>query len=68
MDVGSRKSISEEISLELLSLMFSSCEYHDLIIWIALEETLENWIFVPDTDSHEDVLDRIDGCRGRESQ
>ncbi len=62
VDIGRWESISEEITLELLSFMLTSSKYHNFISREALEDTLEDWIFVPDTDTHEDVVDRIN-CR-----
>jgi hypothetical protein len=68
VDIGRRESISEEITLELLSLVFTSREYHDFIGREALEDTLEDWVFVSDTNSHEYVIDRIDCWSFREDK
>lgn len=52
VDIGSVEPISEEIALELFSLMFSSGEDHHLIVRIFLKETLQNWILVSDSYTH----------------
>jgi hypothetical protein len=68
MDIGCREPVSIEIALELLSLMFLRGEDHDLIIRKSLKDTLQNWILISDTHTHEYVIDRIDGRCFREDE
>ena len=68
MNIGRVESISEEIALELFSLMFSSGEDHHLIVRIFLKETLQNWILVSDSYTHKWVIDRINRRRRREDE
>ena len=68
IDIGGRESISKEVSFELFSLMLLRREYHHLVIRIALENTLHYGVLISDTDSHEDVIDRIDCWRLREHE
>ena len=68
VDIGCRESITVEVSLEFLCLMFSSGEYDHLMLWKSLKSTLEKWVLVTRSHTHEYMIDRIDGRRLREDE
>jgi hypothetical protein len=59
VDIGRWESITVEVSLEFLSLVFASGEYDHLVIRESLESTLEKWVLVTRSNTHEYMIDRI---------
>ena len=68
VDICSWESIAVEIAFELFGFMLLRGKYHDLILRKAFEDTLQYWVFVPDTDTHEDMIDRINGRSFRKDE
>ncbi len=48
-----------EVSLEFLGLVFASGKYDYLVLRESLERTLEKWILVTSSYTHEYVIDRV---------
>jgi hypothetical protein len=61
IDICRWESITMEVSLELLSLVFASGEYDHLVFRESLESSFEKGILVTRTNSHEYMIDSIYG-------
>ena len=68
VDIGCRESITVEVSLEFLGLVFASGEYDHLVIRESLKCTLEKWVLVTRSNTHEYMIDRVDRRSLREDE